>query len=58
MATSSIIVRVYRLEVLRVLMGSLEIRSPNRGQVFFICLFDAIIELHAMDEKKLNVFSL
>ena len=44
----------YTLEALGVLMGSLEFCSPNYGLVIMLLsLFvDAIVELHAIDEKK------
>ena len=39
-------------------MTSLEVCSPDHAKLlrYCLCLFYAIVELHAMDEKKFNDF--
>ena len=47
------VIGVYKLEVLGVVMGSIEfaLHIVDKLLCFCLCLFDAIVELHAMDDK-------
>ena len=47
------VIRVYKLKVLGVLMASLNraLHVVAKLLCFCLCLFDAIVELHAMDDK-------
>ena len=65
MTTMSILVMVdtwmlgfHELEALGMLIGSLDfsLRIVALLLCFFLCFFDAIVELHAMDEEFLNDF--
>ena len=52
--------RFYKLEALGLLMCSLELSSSIVAKLLcsHLCLFDAIIELNAMEKKCLTTFSL
>ena len=65
MTTMSILVMVdtwmlgfHELEALGMLIGSLDFSLQIVALLlcFFLCFFDAIVELHAMDEEFLNDF--
>jgi hypothetical protein len=50
--------KFYKLEVLEVFMSSIELSLWMVANIVCscLCLFDAIIELHAMDEETFNDF--